>query len=1108
MRGRLGRAALAAALVGSVVANADGAAGARPGAVGASALPVRSTVRGFKAASSLRFHTDPALLRLTKPSPVGVVVKLDYDPIASYDGTLPGLPATSPSVTGRSLPHSSAAVAAYQRYVAGVESGVLARLRRAVPSARLLYRYQFAYGGVGLTLPGNRIPDLARIDDVVAVQPSTVEHPLTEVTPFFLHAADLWPSLGGAKRAANKVIVGVIDTGIWPEHPSFEDLGLPAPPGTYACQFGDGTDPSLGPPFACTGKLIGASAFTQEYLGFIKPLSGEYCNATTRVCSARDADGHGTHTSSTAAGDANRPASIFGISRGQVSGMAPGARLIMYRVCLAQGCFTDDLVAAVNQAIADGVDVINYSISGGFSYEDPVESSFLDAYAAGISVEAAAGNTGPAAGTANHVGPWTDTVAAATSPRMFTSTLHLASSDGATLDVQGASLTAGAAGAPVVLAQQVPGNADALCRKPLLPGSANGDIVLCERGINARVEKGYNVLQGGAAGFVLYNPVEEDVETDNHWLPAVHLDVTEGENVRRFLSHHGGVTGSFPAGEAAPQQPDVLAAFSSRGPAGDFIKPDIVAPGIEVLAGDAPNHVDVVGGPPGELFQAIAGTSMASPHAAGIAALLKASHPRWTPGQIKSALMTSAVTDVVTEDHATPATPFDGGSGRIRADLADNPTLTFDASASAYAALIGDPARRIDLNLPSIDASHMPGLITTTRVGRNVSGTPQTFHVVTTEPPGSSITVTPSDFTVAAGARQTLSITIDAGGLPNGQYFGSIELDDDDPAATDVHMPVAFDRAPGAVSLANSCDSTSIAVGISTACRATVTAPAGVTTTYKLAVQPNATAAQLALSSVSPPGQQKRNGFEAQDTLSPSTSPVIERIDPGGPSFLDLGALGIHPLSGVGDETITNVGTPQYLFGGQPYTAIGLVSDGYAVIGGGGSPDVSYRPQTFPDPAQPNNVIAPLWTDLNPGAGGKVYTANVSQAGATWIVLEWSGVPIYQTQELQTFEIWIEAGATEDVGFVYGPVTGTGASTGLTVGAENSDGTSGINVTVLPATGNADTVVASGPRPGESETITYVLTGARAGSYDVVASMKSPLVPGTTVQTITIDVAP
>jgi subtilisin family serine protease len=296
----------------------------------------------------------------------------------------------------------------------------------------------------------------------------------------------------------------------------------------------------------------------------------------------------------------------------------------MYCVCLEAGCFSSDSVSAVQQAITDGVNVINFSISGGAQpYTDPVELAFLDAFNAGISVNASAGNSGPGSATSDHGGPWTTTVAASTGPREFGSVLHLTADGGATFDKPGVTLTNGISSpTPVVLAQSIPGE-DALCQTQLPAGAALGKVVACQRGVNARVDKGFNVFSGGAAGMILYNPVKQDVETDNHWLPAIHLD---GPNtaLTTFISTHTNVMATWAQGTAQPGVADMMAAFSSRGPLGDWIKPDVTAPGVQVLAGMTPQPTGTVNGPAGNPYQAIAGTSMSSPHSAGVSALVKA----------------------------------------------------------------------------------------------------------------------------------------------------------------------------------------------------------------------------------------------------------------------------------------------------------------------------------------------------------------------------------------------------------------------------------------------------------------------------------------------------
>ncbi len=339
------------------------------------------------------------------------------------------------------------------------------------------------------------------------------------------------------------------------------------------------------------------------------------------------------------------------------------------------------------------------------------------------------------------------TVGASTSNRFFTTTLHLTADGGAAFDMPGVTITNGIPGpTPVVLAQNIPGE-DVLCQTKLPAGAAAGMVVMCERGTNARVDKGFNVFSGGAAGMVLYNPVQEDVETDNHWLPAIHVD-GPSTALLAFVTGHTNVKATWVQGTPSPTQGDVMAAFSSRGPQADFIKPDVTAPGIQVLAGmtPSPDENTPTNGPPGNLYQAIAGTSMASPHAAGISALLKAVHPDWTPAMIKSALMTASVQDVVKEDGVTPATPFDDGAGSIRADQAVSPTLVFDETYADFVASETDPLHRIDLNIASVNAPTMTGMITTKRTATNVSGKSQQLEVSTVAPPAfrsSSRTRTP-----------------------------------------------------------------------------------------------------------------------------------------------------------------------------------------------------------------------------------------------------------------------------------------------------------------------------------------------------------------------------
>ena len=376
--------------------------------------------------SSDLVRTDRSLLGRTSAAPLNVVVKLDYDSIVTYRGQIRGLPATSPAVTGRTFDARSTAVRRYTGFVRARERRFLAALDARLPAAEPGTRLRTTYGGIALTVPANRIGSLLRLPGVVAVQSDEPEQPQTGSSPAFIGAPTLYGQLGQTSADAGKgVIVGVIDTGAWPEHPSFADRGiLPAPPARAdglprVCDFGDNPLTPAIDVFQCTNKLIAGQPFLDTY----NALFGDDPLAD----SARDADGHGTHTASTAAGGPVANANPLGIDRGAIHGIAPGAYVAVYKVCGPQGCIPSDSVSAVAQAIKDGVRVINFSISGGGEpLSDPVELAFLDAYAAGILVSASAGNSGPGADTVEHNGPWVTTVAATSQPRTYRSTVSLA----------------------------------------------------------------------------------------------------------------------------------------------------------------------------------------------------------------------------------------------------------------------------------------------------------------------------------------------------------------------------------------------------------------------------------------------------------------------------------------------------------------------------------------------------------------------------------------------------------------------------------------------------------------------------------------------------------
>ncbi len=1089
-----------------------------PKALTATPLTPTETIAGSKSATSRLAETDKSLLGSTGTTPVAVMIKLDYDPAATYAGGVDDLAATSPSVTGKALTGKSTAEKEYKAYVTDQEAQFKSALAKAVPSARVGSNFRIVYGGVRAVVPANEVADVLAIPNVVAVQKDRMNQPLTDASPKFIGATSVYPELGGTRNAGKGVIFGVLDSGAWPEHPSFADQGnLKAPPakadGTArVCDFGENPLTPANDPFVCNHKLIGGQAFLDSYLSNPDDAAAEIYHT------ARDSNGHGTHTGSTSAGNRLASAPVLGVDRGPINGIAPGAWVSVYKVCGLSGCYSSDSAAAVQQAILDGVEVINFSISGGTDpFSDPVELAFLDAYAAGVFVSASAGNDGPEAGTANHLSPWTTTVAASTQTREFRSHLTV-SGGGDTLEVDGVSIGSGsgATALPIVLSSAAP-YSNALCTAPAAPGTFTGKIVACQRGSNARVEKGYNVKQGGAAGMVLYNlPPTTDVETDNHWLPAVHL--ANGTDLVAFLNSHPDATAQFTPGAAAAGQGDVMASFSSRGPVGGSIKPDITAPGVQILAGQTPTPEGITEGPPGEYFQAIAGTSMSSPHIAGSAVLLAALHPDWTPMQIRSAMMLTATTKVTKEDGSTPADPFDMGAGRIDLTKAGNAGLVLDESAENMAALASTTGMEVHLNQPSINAPVMPGRLATERTFTNVTSRTGIYKVEAKAPKGTSISVSPRLLVVKPGASRSITVTIKAEASGE-QEFGTVRLvpvssghdkgksqvtgkgHDHGTSLPTLQLPVAFVPQQGNIELASSCDPNQIDRRASAICEVTATN----TTFDDMAVDLRTTVNEK-LSITGAQGATVRHGAASASATLAGGKAGVPSVDLlGGSGYYPLDAFGVQPTP-LGDESVVNFSVPAYLYNGVTYTSLGVDSNGYVVAGGATAEDNNCcNLPTGPDPAAPNNMLAPFWTDLDGTGAPGVFAATLTDGTDTWVVLEWR-VNVWGTTSLRTFQTWIGVNGTQDISFAYDPANRPADPQGqaFLVGAENAQGAGDMSAT-LPTSDLA--VTSTDPVPGASYTYSVKVRGQRSGTGVVTSEMTTPNLPGrTTVVTSNVKV--
>ena len=626
------------------------------------------------------------------------------DPAASaYRGGRPGLGATRVAPGGHFDGHS-AKVREYSQHLTGVQNHLAASV-----GATADRHFTVAANGFSATLSGKQATELASDSDVLLVS-RDVARKLDSAQPADLLGLSgkhgVWSQHRGQKAAGDGVVVGDIDTGIWPESKSFagnpltdypvgrwhlsrtgDDISMQkANGGAFhgVCQMSwtpEGGDPVAAQDWQssdCNSKLVGARYYPAAFLNNVAPAH----RSTDEYLSARDGDGHGTHTASTAVGDLDVPAKVGDVDFGKISGIAPAAKLAVYKVCFSDDneatgdCYNSSIVDAIDDAVNDGVDVINMSIGGASdTVVDPVEFAFEGAAEAGVFVAVSAGNDGPTASTVEHDSPWLTTVAATTYTN-FENTVVLGDGQkfkGASISKTALPQTRLVSATNAAAAGAAASDATLCGPNSLDPSKVNGAIVFCTRGTFDRVAKSAEVKRAGGVGMILGNPTPNSLDADFHSVPSIAVNETATPKVLDYINAAGAKAiaafqlGDTTGGTATPV-PQV-AGFSSRGPGlasdSDILKPDVAAPGVSVLAAVAPPTNG------GRSFDLYSGTSMAAPHITGLAAFMLGEHPDWTPMQVKSAMMTSA-TNAVNSDGSADEDPFAQGAGFV------NPSRFFD----------------------------------------------------------------------------------------------------------------------------------------------------------------------------------------------------------------------------------------------------------------------------------------------------------------------------------------------------------------------------------------------------------------------------------------------
>jgi len=604
-----------------------------------------------------------------------------------------------------------------------------------------IHTYKEAILGFAIDLTDDEAEYVKSKDGVLMVYKDTLLPLLTTHTPDFLSLrpnGGAWDSLGMGEGS----IIGLLDTGIDSAHSSFGDEGMSMPPSKWrgSCHFDSGH---------CNKKLIGA-----------RSLIGGPNNTEVPL----DDVGHGTHTASTAAGKFVQGASVLGSGNGTAAGMAPRAHLAMYKVCNEQGCYGSDILAGLEAAIADGVDILSMSLGGHPQpfHEDIIAIGTFSAMKKGIFVSCSAGNSGPLTGTLSNEEPWVLTVGASTMDRQMEAIVKLG--DGRSF--VGESAYQPSSLGPLPLMFQSAGN-------------ITGNVVACELE-GSQVEIGQSIKDGGGAGVILLGAEDGGHTTiaAAHVLPASFLNSQDAAVVRQYINTSSKPTASivFNGTSLGTTPAPVVAYFSSRGPSTaspGILKPDVIGPGVNVIAAwpfkVGPNTA--AGREHDTTFNSISGTSMSAPHLSGIAAIIKSAHPDWSPAVIKSAIMTTAYVmygnyQPILDEQLNPASHFSIGAGHVNPSQAISPGLVYDTDVEQYIMYLcglgytdsqvetithqkdacnkGRKIAEAELNYPSIAIRASAGKLVVNRTVTNVGDAMSSYTVEIDMPKEVEATVSPT----------------------------------------------------------------------------------------------------------------------------------------------------------------------------------------------------------------------------------------------------------------------------------------------------------------------------------------------------------------------------
>ena len=801
---------------------------------------------------------------------ISYIVQLDEKPVVDFTSNL-SLGATgSRSVSGGNFKNlkQNRAVQQYRDQLSRVQSDLMNTAKARGIHFEVQRQYTMATNAMSVRMSQDQAMRMAEMPGVKRITPSRLFQLNSDRSVEFVGADQVHNGTvtSGVAYQGEGMVLGIIDTGINTDHVAFAAVGgdgyehtNPLGEGVYV---GDCVEDAT----LCNDKLIGVrsySVITDAYT-YWQPRENR------RPTNGEDYHGHGSHTASTAGGNVvldtplQAPENLV-TSDGvdlpfnfpKTSGIAPHANIISYQVCYAgnsgdefAGCPEEAILAAIDDAIADGVDAINFSIGGAesFPWEDPMELAFLSAREAGISVAVSAGNAG-AYWTTDHTSPWLTSVAAQTHDRVLRQAEKtIGNFTGGTNQTwrvngktfEGVSYSDGISGRVVYAGHYENPNSSMdskLCEQPFPagtfdfvddPNTADVDesalpvIVLCDRGENARVAKAENVAAGGAEGFILGNvSYSETLVADPYVIPGIHISSSDRTNLYGWLNANqdavnmAEITAGVTTYGTDPEAGHIMASFSSAGPSitnTNYLVPAISAPGVSIYAANADDQPFTNAPFPSD-WTFMSGTSMASPQVAGAMALLKQAHPEWTPAEIQSALMMTAG-----EAYGASRTPLDNffrqGAGSMNVAAAAQAGLVMNETIDNYRAANPAEGGRVEwLNTPSMVNQTCEKTCSWVRTLKATKDGSWTATAEAKFGSDANVTVTPEQFTLRAGEEQAIMVTVevadmfDAGSQSPFEdlasmntdglwFFGDVVLTETSGASPRSHLPVVagFER--------------------------------------------------------------------------------------------------------------------------------------------------------------------------------------------------------------------------------------------------------------------------------------------------------------------------